>query len=291
MTGKAITYVETIRDRVAAVLSPEKPPGRYLAIVAEYLTRNPDLFQCERFSLQEAIVDAAILGLELGSPFDLATIIPYKDRDGRKFATLVVEYRGHMAQVYRTGRVKSIEARPVYKHDTFEYRFGKKPALNHQPTIIGDRGPLVHAYAIAQLTDGGTAFEVINQHDAAKAKADSPGAEKPGSLWKTRTAEMWTKTAIKKLVNRLPRGPSGGSMATSPPWAADYDKLVNAVSVSPELYRQAVADLEVNSLSDPLSIRAVLAYMRTLYRTKTNGPAAGPTDNPQNTTDRPDGAE
>lgn len=266
--GIVADYVLSITDRIVAVLPPDKLPDIYVATVKEYLFRNPDLFQCERRSLDEAIVDAALLGLELGPPFDLATIIPYKPRDAQiAMANMVVEYRGHMVQVYRSGKVKTIEARAVYQSDKFEYQHGRRPMLMHQPTIDINRGPLVYAYAIAQLTDGGSATEVITRHDADRARADSPTANRPGSVWKTREAEMWIKTAIKKLAARLPRtlatapGPGG----LDPP--KDYADLVKAVSVSPELYRQAISELKIDFPSDVISIRAVLSYMRKLYRT------------------------
>lgn len=269
--SRVVAYVGEIADRIKAVLPADKSGNRYVATINEYLFRNPDLFSCERNSLDEAIVDAALLGLELGRPFDLATVIPYKDRDGGIYANLVVEYRGHMVQVYRTDKVKSIEARPVYASDVFEYEFGRRPRLVHQPTIDVHRGELVHAYAIAQLADGGSAMEVINVHDADKARADSPGADRPGSLWKKRTAEMWQKTAIKKLVNRLPRSMTTGGASAGPDPPPEYVDLIKAVCVSPELYNSALTQLKIDHPSDLVSIRAVLALMRSLYRKQSNG--------------------
>jgi phage RecT family recombinase len=264
-------YVAELSDRIRSVLPADKAPAIFLAVTSEYLTRHRDLFHCERLSLDEAIIDAAMLGLELGPPFDLATIIPYKDRDGRIFANLVVEYRGHMVQVYRTGLVRSIEARPVYDTDEFNFEFGRRPRLSHQPSIVGARGSLVYAYAIAQMADGGSAMEVITKHDADKARADSPTADRPGSLWKKRPAEMWTKTAIKKLANRLPRTATGGGLTSGTDPPQEYADLINAVCVSPELYKTALSDLEIDFPVDVFSIRAVLAYMRKLYRSQQNG--------------------
>jgi phage RecT family recombinase len=261
-------YVAELSERIESVLPADKAPATFLAVTTEYLLRHPDLFRAERRSLDQAIVDAAMLGLELGAPFDLATIIPYKDREGRIFANLIVEYRGHMVQVYRTGKIRSIEARPVYEADRFEFEFGRRPLLAHQPAIVGARGALVYAYAIAQLSDGGSAMEVITKHDADKARGDSPTADRPGSLWRKRPAEMWTKTAIKKLVARLPRTAKGGGTTTGTDPPREYADLVNAVCVSPDLYRSALNDLEIAFPADVVSIRAVLAYMRKLYRSQ-----------------------
>lgn len=273
-TGKDIgpwaaaqNWVDSIRARILAGLLPDVDPKRYLAILVEYLYRNPALFRCDPATLEQAVIDAAFLGLELGPPFDLATIVYYRDKKnhGPPVASLLIEYRGHMIQVYRTGRVKSIEARPVYDADSFDYHFGRDPVLIHRPAAGGDRGKLIHAYAIAELTGGGMAMEVINQHDAARALADSPGAEKPGSLWKTRTAEMWTKTAIKRLINRMPRAPAVATRARGDP-PPRFAELLHAVSISPDLYRTALNDLDLALPSDAGSISAILARMRTLYK-------------------------
>jgi recombination protein RecT len=173
-------YIDKLRARLLAALPLDIDSRHWLAVLAEYLQRNPKLFSCTAISLEGAIVDAAMLGLELGPPFDMASIIPFKSRRlPSPVASLVIEYRGHMAQVYRTGRVRTIEARPVYHQDVFDYQFGREPVLLHRPANDPNRGKLIYAYAIAYFCDGGLAVEVINQHDAARARADSPDAGRP----------------------------------------------------------------------------------------------------------------
>lgn len=257
------TFIAPIRDRIVSVLPAEKDHAVYLAMVAEYLSRNPDLFNCARVTLIDAVIDAALLGLELGPPFELASILPYKDkRINQPVAKLIVEYRGYMMQAYRSGLVKSIAGRPVYREDKFIFSFGLSPRLSHQPTMIGERGPLVNAYAIAQLADGKTAMEVITAHDAREARNDSPNSDHPRSLWKTREAQMWVKTAIKKLINRLPRS----AMATAPGPPPAYAELLNAVSVSPDLYKSALTTLSIEKPVSLDNVAAILACMRDLYR-------------------------
>jgi recombination protein RecT len=274
----AQNLIQSIRSRVRAVLPAGKDADHFLAVVHEYLIRNPDLLSCEKKSLEAAVVDAAILGLEPGPPLDLAVVVPYKDRDGQMIANLVVEYRGHMVQVYRSGKIAAIEARAVYQNDVFEFQFGKVPKLEHRPTPDRDRGGLVYAYAIATLTGGETAFEVVTRHDAEQAMKDSPGSTKPSSLWRKRTAEMWVKTAIKKLVARLPRTlpvngrPGGGH---DPP-VPDYEPLFNAVRISPQLYAAAAKKLNIEFPRNAREIYAVVQAMRDAYKSDKRQPLNDP---------------
>lgn len=262
--------MDELKPRIGRVLPGEKPVALYCATTAEYLRRNPELLKCERHSLDEALVDAALLGLELGAPFDLAEVIPFKNQDsGIYYASLVVQYRGHMALVYRSGVVEVITAKGVYSEDLFEYEFGTRRELRHVPTNDQKRGELVYAYALAQLKGGASDFEVITRHDAEAARKDSPNSHKPSSLWRKRPAEMWCKTAIKRLANRLPRRTAGREAAqeVSAP-APEFGELLKAIGIAPDLYRTAINELKIEFPSDTVSIRATLALMRRLHKEK-----------------------
>jgi recombinational DNA repair protein RecT len=140
--------------------------------------------------------------------------------------------------------------------------------LTHRPTNEPDRGQLAYAYAIAELSGGGAVVEVINQHDADRARADSPGANRSDSFWRTRTAEMWTKTAIRKLLNRMPRALARPAIKSRGDPTPEILELINAVCVSPEIYKQTLNDLEIAYPTDSGSIAAILSRMRMLYKLK-----------------------
>lgn len=259
-------FYRGIKSRIATVLPPEINAARYGAVTLEYLRRNGDLLKCDRYSLTEAVVNAAMLGLELGLPFELAEVLPFKSKDRGLMAHLIVQYRGHMALVYRSGMVKTITARPVYANDFFKYEFGSAGFLRHQPTSE-ERGELVRAYALAHLKGGAIEYEVITHHDANAARKDSPGAASANSLWNKRPAEMWCKTAIKKLANRLPRRTAhGGGVSDREAFAPEITELLKAITIAPDLYSAALSELNLEFPSDIVSTGATLAHMRRLHK-------------------------
>jgi recombination protein RecT len=107
-----------------------------------------------------------------------------------------------MELCHRGGLLEGFVAEAVCAGDHFEVQQGTDPRLVHRPALQ-ERGELVAAYAVAQFTTGGRLFVVIDRGTAARAMADSPGSSKSSSLWKTRPAAMWCKTALLRLCNRI----------------------------------------------------------------------------------------
>jgi phage RecT family recombinase len=169
-----------------------------------YLAEHPELMACEERSIKSAILRGCQLGLEIGGLSHQAALASYKsgDQGAPRNCQLLIEYRGRMELCHRGGLLEGFTAEAVYSGDHFEVQHGTAPQLHHCPTL-DQRGELVAAYAIAQFSTGGRLFVVIDQEAAARAMADSPGGNKATSLWKTRPAAMWVKTALLRLCNRI----------------------------------------------------------------------------------------
>jgi len=271
----AVDYIDGLRDRIVSALPGYVSKGVFLSAAIEFLIANPKALSYDRQSLDRAIIGAAFLGFPLGEPFSLATIGGFKNRResaSARLASLMIEYRGHMALVYRSSRVVAIEARPVYSADAFDYDLGPGAYLHHKKATEADRGALVHAYALARLPGNNTSIEVITRHEAEQARKDSPNAHKSASLWQTRPAAMWCKTAIRKLTKHLPRaGADRPETAGRIAGAAAYKELINAILMSPELYKKAIDHLSFEFPIDPDSIAIVLDTMRDLYKAEQKG--------------------
>lgn len=208
MTHRAVDKIGAIISDVAEAAEEITPPphaaGRLLRLARMFLAERPELLECEGRSLRASILRACQLGLEIGGPSHQAALVAYRSRDRKAPPTceLLIEYRGRMELCHRSGILEGFTAEAVYQGDHFEVQQGTDPQLLHQPALHS-RGDLIAAYAMAQFTTGGRLFVVIDQDAAARSMADSPGSDKPGSLWKKRPAAMWTKTALLRLCNRI----------------------------------------------------------------------------------------
>lgn len=190
----------TIKNVVPKHLTPE----RLARIAYTAIVRNPKLAACQPMSLANAVIEASMLGLEIGGPLGMAHLVPFKDQ-----VVFIPGYKGLMDLAYRSGKVSHFSAHPVYENDHFVYQYGISPKLEHRPSE-SERGPLKYAYAICKFNDGGFDFEVVNRADIAATKKKSSGAQWGGKdcPWNNEDEwTMWVKTAIRRLAKRIPQSP------------------------------------------------------------------------------------
>ena len=189
--------------RVKAQLGAALPnvgvrPDTFARWCVTALRRQPALMQCTRGSLLGAIVQSAQLGLDPSGATGQAYLLPFG-----KDCTFVIGYKGLIALAYRGGMVGYLDAHVVHEKDTFSYRYGLEPALEHVPAD-GDRGPLKYAYAIAKVKGGEPIFVVLTATDIAKIMESSASARSSSSPWKSHPEAMWLKSAVRRLCKLLP---------------------------------------------------------------------------------------
>lgn len=197
---------------IKSVLPKHLTPERALRIAFTSIAMNPTLARCSQISLLNCVIEASMIGLEIGGPLSHCCLLPFKNNKTKGHeAQLVIEYAGKMELAFRSGFVKSFSNHAVFANDEFRYEYGLNPDLKHRPCDTGERGELVYAYAIAHFKTGGHDFEVVNRKVAMEAKAKSSGARFQGSSspWSQKENEpaMWVKTALHRLSKRLPKSP------------------------------------------------------------------------------------
>lgn len=191
-TLTADTMRKQIRDALPLTLSNHA--DKFVRVAITEIRKSQKLQQCNPMSICGAVMQAAQLGLEFGSTLGQAWLVPYGSE-----ATLMIGYRGLIALARRSGDIKKIEARVVYKGDDFEYEYGLEPKLTHKP--CGNTDELEYVYAVAQLADGSTQFEVMNKAQIEHIRTTfSRGSD----TWKKSYDEMSRKTVIRRLMKLLP---------------------------------------------------------------------------------------
>jgi len=178
------------------VLPDSISPERFARVATTALQNSPDLLNCDRASLFNALMKCAT-----------DSLVP----DGREAA--LVRFKNSVAYmpmvfgilklVRNSGELLTIASHIVYKSDKFKIRIDENGEhVTHEPNLIGERGEMIGAYALARTKDGGVFVEFMNNkqindvRNVSKAK-DGPWAS---SFY----SEMVRKTVVRRLAKRLP---------------------------------------------------------------------------------------
>lgn len=182
------------RRQIEAALPKHVTADRLMRVCLTEMRRNPSLQRCDPMSFLGAVVTAASLGLEPGGALGQCYLIPYG-----KEVNFQIGYRGQIDIARRSGNIVSISARCIYEGDDFEIEYGTDEKLTHIPRFKSDK--ILYVYAVAQLKDGGTQFEVMSTEAIEKHRKQY---SKSANVWNTAWDEMAKKTLVRRLFKMLP---------------------------------------------------------------------------------------
>jgi recombination protein RecT len=188
-----------LKPRFADVLGDLMPVDRLIRTVLVSVERAPKLLDCNRQSLFNAAMSAAVLGLEVDGITGQAFLIPFRDR-----AQLVIGYKGFNTMGARSGI--TIQGAVVREHDKFLYQLGTNGSVTHVP-VLGSRDRIVGAWAVAEANNRPPIISVLSLQDIMDVKEKSPGARKPDSPWNDPTVgfvAMAEKTCKRRLARSMP---------------------------------------------------------------------------------------
>lgn len=188
------TLMTRYKGQIASALPKHVTAERLMRVSLTELRRNPMLQRCDPMSFLGAVVTAASLGLEPGSALGQCYLIPYG-----KECQLQIGYRGQIDIARRSGNIISISARCIYEGDEFEIEQGTNERLIHKPKFKSEK--VLYVYAVAQLRDGGTQFEVMS-YDAIENHKKKYSKSK--NVWDSAWEEMAKKTLVRRLFKMLP---------------------------------------------------------------------------------------
>lgn len=175
----------------------------FLGEVKVAVARTPKLLECERMSVFDAVTTCAQLGLSPSGRLGSAYLLPFGGK-----CTLVIGYKGYVDLAYRSGEVVGFGAQVVHEADEFDYSEGFGVTIHrHVRSEEANPGALRYVYAWAEMRGGYKVSTLMLRREVLAIKDKAPGGKKSDSPWHTNEAEMWRKTAIRRLIKLLPLSP------------------------------------------------------------------------------------
>lgn len=190
---------EDFQAQIAKVLPRHVKPERMVRVAITALTRTPKLKDCDQSSFFLAMLNLSQWGLEPDGR--RAHLIPFENRKrGICEVQLIIDYKGLVELVMRSGEVANIHADVVCENDDFEYDCGE--IKRHKIDFRKPRGKVYAVYAKVRMKDGTEKCEVMNLEEVESIRKRSrAGTSGP---WVTDWNEMAKKTAFRRLSKWLP---------------------------------------------------------------------------------------
>ena len=187
----AITsHIANYMPEVKTLIPPDIGIEAFRAALWAHLKEIPKLAEATPESIAKSVVKMALHGYLPGRD---AYILVF----GRK-AECVVDYKGLIRTLMRTGHVAKAMAEVVYKKELplFKIDYGRD-YMEHVPWLEDDPGPVVGAYAQIFLKDSTKHFRFMRMTDLERVRAVALGRDQ--DAWVKHPTEMYRKTALKNL--------------------------------------------------------------------------------------------
>lgn len=235
---------DAFKQQLAMVLPRHCDPERMARIAITALTKTPKLAECDQASFFRCLMDLSQWGLEPDGR--RAHLIPFNNNKERIVeCQLIIDYKGLVELVMRSGDVESIHADVVCENDEFEVNLGE--VTIHKIDYRKPRGNPYAFWARVKFKGGGqkcevmTKFEVDNIRSRSRAGASGP--------WVTDYVEMGKKSVFRRLTKWIPLSAEIRDVIDS-----DFDRIPQAAQASNNLSRIASLD----SLTEAFSSKEVV---------------------------------
>lgn len=207
---KAWINSDQFKSALAQSLPSHMTAERYARICLTAMMRTPKLKDCTQASLFKAMLDCSSLGLEPDGR--RAHLIPYDKKrnvNGKWIvayteAQLIIDYKGLVELMKRSGEVSTIRAELVCEKDEFSWENG---IVTHKIDWrnVGGRGKFQCVYSHIKNKSGVDEYEVMTLDEVnAIRKRSKAGNDGP---WVTDFNEMAKKTVIRRHSKKMTLSP------------------------------------------------------------------------------------
>ena len=165
------------------------------------LQKNALLAKCVPYTVQNAIINVAAVGLTLNPADGYAYLVPeYSKATNQNECQLRISFKGLIKSATDTGAIQWVRAEIVKKEDTFEYN-GPCEMPTHKMEPFKPRGDTVGVYCVAKTVEGDYLTDVMSWEEVEKIKA----CAKTKAVWDKWMDEMSKKAIIKRAAKQWPK--------------------------------------------------------------------------------------
>lgn len=217
------------------------------------LVSDTKLRSCDPLSLRKCIANVVTAGLTLSPVMKFCYLIPRRI-NGQMESTLEISYMGLIKMMTDSGTVAKMEAHIIYRNDEYDIQYGARPIFEHRP-VLENRGEMIAVYAVAHIRGVDPQVELLTKDDVLEIKKRSQASVGP---WIDFEAEMWRKSAIKRLFKYLPKTEMSDQLIAALSIEHRNDtSLVTAEDIAPEVAAEIFEDTTAEVLEEtPAAIPA-----------------------------------
>lgn len=172
------------------------------------LQKNKALAECVPYTVQNAIINVASVGLTLNPADGFAYLVPeYNKQTSQKECELRISFKGLMKVAADSGAIQWVKADVVKQNDTFTERgIGEIP--EHTKDSFGDRGETVGVYCVAKLHSGEYLTDTMPISEIEQIRK----CAKFDAVWKQWFDEMAKKAVIKRASKQWIKSGQHGTL-------------------------------------------------------------------------------
>jgi len=210
---EAKQLVSSKMKQINVLVGNDKTKASKFGSALVQLSQNKNLSVCKVESVIDVGFQIVQAGLNPNPLFGQAYVVPFELKSGFTVAQLQVGYKGYIQLGYRAGW--KFKAVPVYKCDTFDYKFG---GFEDEISLNPDYGKrseddgnwvfenLTGVIVYAKDKDDYivTEFVPFKKLEKLRQKSQNQVKDKLQHIWLEWAEEMYKAKAIKYVVTRLP---------------------------------------------------------------------------------------
>lgn len=195
---RAMLASDRVKSQITLALPKHMTADRMVRVGLTALNKNPRLLDCTQESILSCFMQCSQYGLEPDGRH--AHLIAYGTT-----CTLIIDYKGLVTLVRRSGEVNDIYADVVCENDSFGFTKGRNRTLTHTFDLRRPRGAVIGAYSYVVPKVGDDSFEIMStdEIEGIRMRSRSPNA----GPWKTDWNEMAKKTVFRRHSKWLPFSP------------------------------------------------------------------------------------